>query len=429
MSRFQLNRRQAGVTLTSYALFVSAFVAVSLGAAQSLETNSEDYLVQTGSQIGSPRPARQELATSVIGAPTTAPVGTTAAPTTAAPPTTTGGTAPPAFPPGDAIPPGVPVPIVVSGTGIVPGAVPTGITDPFDPSSGPYDSDFDTFVFFEKETVLTADLDLPGYPTIPAGTTVCSYFFHFSPADTSSSTPPTTYDFGNTVLATAHKSNTLGSTSGLGSSQSPSNQGFEGDPLNPSSSSGDFITVTGSQVEFENFAGDQYADNARVLTDCTPPPPVTPLVQVIADATLTGPWQTNPDGSVTSQGTTSTGAPSYEETATFTFVVPADGSYDLFGTVAGFGGSDDSFWVDMAVDGVAFDENSPEGTNCCNSWQWGGIPHGGTLQEDAIQDGTGGGGGDDVGPWNFTAGQEITVVVSTREDGTQLGGMELRLVP
>lgn len=428
MSRLHLNRRQAGVTLTSYALFVSAFVAVSLGAAQSLESNSEDYLVQTGSQIGSPRPARQELATSVLGAPTTAPVGTTAAPTTAAPPTTTGGTAPPAFPPGDPIPAGVPVPIVVSGTGIVPGAVPTGITDPFDPSTGPYDSDFDTFVFFEKETVLTADLDLPGYPIIPAGTTVCSYFFHFSPADTSSSTPPTTYDFGNTVLATAHKSGTLSSTSSLGSSQSPSNQGFEGNPLNPSSSSGDFITVTGSQVEFENFAGEQYADNARVLTDCTPPPPATPLVQTISDATLSGPWQTNPDGTITSTASSSTGSPVYTETATFTFIVPADGNYDFVGTVNGPNGSSDSFWVDVAVDGVAFDENSPEGTQCCNSWQWGGIPGGG-LQEHEVRDGTGGGGQINPGPWNFTAGQEITIVVSNRENDTVLGGMELRQVP
>lgn len=311
----------------------------------------------------------------------------------------------------------------------MPGAVPTGITDPFDPTNGPYDSDFDTFVFFEQETLLTSDLTLPGYPTIPAGTTVCSYFFHYSPADTATSTPPTTYNFGQPVLATAHSSGTLASTQSLGSPQSPSNQGFEGNPLNPTNS--DTIAVNGSEVTFQNFAGEQFADNARILTECAPPPVATPLIQGVGDASgSSGNWTDNGNGTFTSNVGNANGAPNYGNTLEFTFVVPADGNYDLVGAVQGNGGSADSFWVDVAVDGVAFDEDPAGGggTLCCNSWQWGGIPSNGSVEQFDVRDGTSGGGQINPGPFPFTAGQTVTVVVSNREAGTTIAGMELRQI-
>ncbi len=99
-------RSERGATLSGYALTMSVMVVVALGTISALETNSEDFLENTGDKIGEPRESA-EVAVSNIqqsygngnstgsgGAPigTVAPnVSTT---TTTAPPTTTT-TAPP----------------------------------------------------------------------------------------------------------------------------------------------------------------------------------------------------------------------------------------------------------------------------------------------------------------------------------------------
>ncbi len=63
------NSRQRGATLTSYALVMAVMVASILGVLTSLEDNSEDLLVGTGDQIGTPRIPSPAAATSVVPAP------------------------------------------------------------------------------------------------------------------------------------------------------------------------------------------------------------------------------------------------------------------------------------------------------------------------------------------------------------------------
>jgi hypothetical protein len=106
---------ERGATLTGYALTVAVMVVVALGSMSALEDNSEDFLQNTGDEIGAPRESAQVAnataqqsynggnstgngaAPPATAAPNVSTTTTTAAPTTtttAAPTTTTSTPAP-----------------------------------------------------------------------------------------------------------------------------------------------------------------------------------------------------------------------------------------------------------------------------------------------------------------------------------------------
>ncbi len=60
---------QRGSTLTGYSLIIATFVVVSLSAIASLQSNSDDFLTSTGSEIGTPRLPRDQVATSLLPPP------------------------------------------------------------------------------------------------------------------------------------------------------------------------------------------------------------------------------------------------------------------------------------------------------------------------------------------------------------------------
>ena len=53
---------QRGATLTGYALTLALMIAVALGSVSLLERSSEDFLTESGTTIGSPRPSSQDAA-------------------------------------------------------------------------------------------------------------------------------------------------------------------------------------------------------------------------------------------------------------------------------------------------------------------------------------------------------------------------------
>ncbi len=412
------SNRQRGATLVGYALVFSAIAVTSLAGIEALNRTSGDYLGETGEQVGVARPSRFETDSS-SGSGSGGGSGGTTDPIDPPPPAA-------AFPAGVNPDPNVPVPTVTGGEAIL--TIPAGMppTGNFD-GSGPWDDDDYSFIFTEgmftqvgTQTV-SGDSDWGGDFTLVDGQTYCSFYYHYSPTINEGNNPTTTIDFGNTVVGVAGSTNALNQTDNqafIGSG----NYGPTSSPLEGS----DKATINGSAVVFENYAVPNGADNARIITECNPPVVNPPMIQTAADAVLTGPWDTT-GGILTSNGTTSVDAPNYSETATFTFVAPADGDYDIFGIVHGANGSDDSFWVDVNVDGAPADNDSIWSDGSGNhSYQWGGIPSG--PAEDEVADGTGGGGGTNISPWTLTAGQTVTVIVSTREDGTELHQLELRQV-
>lgn len=62
-------KAERGATLTGYALMVATMLTVSLAGIEILNDNSEDFLVESGSQIGQPRLYRDDAVTSVLPAP------------------------------------------------------------------------------------------------------------------------------------------------------------------------------------------------------------------------------------------------------------------------------------------------------------------------------------------------------------------------
>lgn len=69
LRRRPLRRRERGSSLTGYALVVATLVAVSLVGIESLNDNSEDFLVNTGSQVGSAREYSDIAVNAPLGAP------------------------------------------------------------------------------------------------------------------------------------------------------------------------------------------------------------------------------------------------------------------------------------------------------------------------------------------------------------------------
>lgn len=408
-------KRQAGVTLSSYALFLSAFVAVTLGAVDALEDRSSDFINSTGSQIGEPRPARDASNTLAAGT-TTGGGGGSGGVSTPTPPINTN------FPPGVfPLPAGMPTP-VASGSGNFMGGVPAGAD--LGPN-GPWDDDKQTFMFAEGVSVVPAGgLSFNGY-FIPEGTTVCTYQYHYSSTvGSDAESDPGTFNMGGTILGVAHSGSGLQATSSYGTPDSNNTNGMNGDVYNPNNKDKVIISADQQSVTFESFTVKTGADNARVFVDCTPaPPPV--IAQTTSQATLSN-WAPDPGGQSVTATLNSTGAPSRAESATFNFTVPEDGNYDIFGNVGvgPDGGGDNSFWVDVYVDGVLV--STPSECGNCGAYQWALPTTPGAYPGVEIDDGTGGAGGVGVAPMNLTAGQVVEVVVSNRESGASLFGVELR---
>ncbi len=241
-------RDERGVTLPGYAL-VLGLVVLGLGAIiQSISTGSGQLLVETGNDIGEARADQIFYETTVLdGAPAWV-TSTTAPPSTT---TTTGPTDTTAPPPA-----GPPTPTVAAGDGTFAGGMPDGadIT-----ANGPYDDDEIVFLFSEGMTTLDADLTVGG-TTIPAGTTVCSYYLHYSPTSSSAGTS-VTFDFGAPVLGAATNDADLDATDVFGATDVDyrGSRRMEG---------GDGFSISGNQVSLTPWAVGNNQDDARIFVAC-----------------------------------------------------------------------------------------------------------------------------------------------------------------
>lgn len=62
-------RSERGATLTEYSLIVAVFLTVSLAGIETLNNNSEEFLGQTGSQVGAPRQYADQAAAAPLAPP------------------------------------------------------------------------------------------------------------------------------------------------------------------------------------------------------------------------------------------------------------------------------------------------------------------------------------------------------------------------
>lgn len=252
-------------------MLVALLTVVSLAAIEALGNTSSDYLDETGEQVGEARQSKFDTGAAGTGGTPAAGGGGGGG----------GGAAPGpaiAFPPGAPTPAGIPLPTLVSGDAIFPtgGSVPAGADLS---GSGPWDDDGYSFVFAEARWTQPSDLTVSansnwgGNFTLVAGTTYCSYIYHFSPVLNESDSPTTTIDFGHNVVGVAGSVSTLGTTDdvtpldGAFAPTSSHVHKFEGS---------DEAAINGTEVTFDVFAVTNGADNARVITECPGPAPAGP---------------------------------------------------------------------------------------------------------------------------------------------------------
>ena len=374
-------QRQAGVTLTSYALVLAALVVVSLGAIESLNRTSSDFLADTGTAVAEPRPTRNAAAGgSVLSG------GGAVAPPTPAPST------PPATPTRNWVP---------DYTGQLT-SVHSNLCLQFD-NAPPHQLRQQTCNgSTSQEVTIDKDLNTGEVRIMIDGLCIGLKDDDISNAVPFQGQPCDDDDVGQSF-------------------EDPGDGSYRAFPNLCLDVKGVSTNPGGEIHQWECFG-----NNNQLWGKPGPyvPPAPTPLVQAATDAALVGPWTDNGDGSVTATTTSMTGPG--PESATFTFTVPADGNYDFIGNVTGFDGNSDSFWVDVSASGVPVADNSGQ---ACDSCQWGNLPEGGTLTQMEINDGTSGNGQIPVGPWNFSAGQQVEITVYSRESGAMLAGMEMKLIP
>lgn len=246
----QSRRAERGVTLTSYALVLALFVAGLAGIVKSVSDGSGELLIETGNDIGSARDNQIFYETTVLESAPSWVVSTTEAPTTTTTtePTTTTTTEPP--------PPTPPTPTITSGNGSYEGPMPNGADMT---QNGPYDSDDTVFLLSEGTHTLTSDLTVGG-TTIPAGTVVCSYYLHYSPASSSAGTS-VTFDFGAPVLGAATSDRDLDDTDVFGADDVDYRGGR-------SMEDGDGFSISGTTVSAAPWAVGANQDDARIFVAC-----------------------------------------------------------------------------------------------------------------------------------------------------------------
>lgn len=258
---------QRGATLTGYALLVALLTVVSLAAIEALGNTSSDYLDETGEQVGAPRPSKFDAGAAGTGGAPAAGGGGGGGPAGAPP----GPAA--AFDPGIAAPASIPAPTLIAGDVVFPtgGAVPPTADLS---GTGPWDDDGYSFVFIEAQWTQPTDLTVTGNSnwggnfTLVAGTTYCSYIYHFSPIVNEGDSPSTTIDFQYDVVGVAGSQAALEATddvSPLDGTYAPTSayaHKFE---------NSDQADVNGTEVTFDVFAVTNGADNARIITECPGP--------------------------------------------------------------------------------------------------------------------------------------------------------------
>ena len=155
-----------------------------------------------------------------------------------------------------ASPGGVALPAIISGTALLVGPVPDGAE--IQPDRG-YESDTDIHVFTESRATLTESLRLHGGTIIPAGTTVCSYLFFYSPSTISRGTTAT-FDLRDSILGSARTAWELNATRSFGNP----NANYQSRAWEPD----DGYSANGSQLTLSPTSVVNNADMVRVFTGC-----------------------------------------------------------------------------------------------------------------------------------------------------------------